>query len=227
MGDLTVIFLTVNKVPERWVEYHKQVLIEAIGDCSLITVSRKPMPDMPGINLIQTEPICAANVYWQILQASKVATTPFVAVAEDDTLYPPEHFQSFRPLPDHFAYNMNRWGIFTWDTPTFFWRRRFINQTFVGPRALTIEALEERFARHPNILPGLYWGELGRYFVERKMRVTSRIATAFETEIPVLYFCHVDGLDPYQQKRTKRMWATQCRELPYWGNAEEIVKRWN
>jgi len=40
--DLTIIFLTSNKVPKEWAEYHKNVLLEAIGDYPLIIISREP-----------------------------------------------------------------------------------------------------------------------------------------------------------------------------------------
>ena len=49
--DLTVIFLTVNRVPDKWAKFHKKVLLEAIGETPIITVSKKSLDW--GINLIQ------------------------------------------------------------------------------------------------------------------------------------------------------------------------------
>ena len=43
MNDLTVIMLTPNLVPKKWAQFHKQKLLEAIGDTPLITVSKKPL----------------------------------------------------------------------------------------------------------------------------------------------------------------------------------------
>src|SRR3990167_8395102 len=120
MNDLTVIFLTVNKVPEKWAEYHKKVLNEAIGDTLLITVSKKPMDW--GLNLIQDEEPSVSNIYRQILRAAKLAVTPYIAIAEDDTLYHKEHF-IFRPPEDTYAYDGHRWGIFTWGKPVYYYKR--------------------------------------------------------------------------------------------------------
>ena len=50
MKDLTVLMLTPNKVPEKWAEYHKTSLLEAIGNTPLITISNKPLDW--GINLL-------------------------------------------------------------------------------------------------------------------------------------------------------------------------------
>lgn len=73
MNDLTIIFLTANRVPEKWAEYHKQVLLEAIGDTPIITISFKPLDW--GTNLIQTE-YSVDNIYRQMLRGAKVAKTP-------------------------------------------------------------------------------------------------------------------------------------------------------
>ena len=32
MKDLTIIYLTASKIPEAFAEYHRKVLLEAIGD---------------------------------------------------------------------------------------------------------------------------------------------------------------------------------------------------
>lgn len=223
--DLTVIFLTVNKLPEKWVAYHKKVLLEAVGDYPIITVSSKLMPDMPGENIIQDKPICASNVYFQMLRAAKLAKTPYIAIAEDDSLYPYKHFHSFRPPMDKFAYNMNRWAVLTWGKPTFFWKSRLSNLVLIAPREYAIEALEERFKKYPNGMPEDCCGELGRYGIERKLKLTQRGATSFETKIPVINLNHIYSIDPYEQKKVKKMWPTQCFDLPHWGSAENVVSK--
>src|SRR3990167_6204651 len=98
--DITIIFLTQNKVPEKWVNYHRTVLEDAADGAPIISVSRKPIDF--GTNIIQTEPESAVNIFWQTLKAAKIATTPYIGMAEDDALYPKEHFHSFRPEPDFF-----------------------------------------------------------------------------------------------------------------------------
>ena len=220
--DLTVIFLTVNKVPEKWAEYHRGVLLKAIGDCPLITISKKPIN--LGTNIIQTEPESATNVYWQMLKGAKMAITPYIAVAEDDTLYCREHFTDFRPPLDTFAYNMTRWGILTWGPPTYYWKNRLSNATLIAPRELAIEALEERFKKYP-IGSDRGGGELGNEKIEKRWRVTPRKSVVFNTITPIVYFQHRFALDPLERNQTKRMSMIRSYDIPYWGRSEELVKK--
>jgi len=224
MKDLTAIYLTVNKLPQGWVDYHKKILLEAIdGYADLITVSRKKM-DMPGINLIQDGKICASNIYRQMLRAAKLAKTKYIAVVEDDSLYHRQHFEWFRPKDDEFAYNMSRWAVFTWGKPTYFWRDRLSNLTLLAPTKLTIEALEERFKKYPDGTPEHRTGELGKDRIEDKLGLTKRKFVKYMTTIPVINLNHIYSLDPRERNMRKRMSLLRCYDVPYWGRAEEITK---
>lgn len=109
--DLTCIFLTANRVPEQWAEFQKETLLKALDGIPVITMSMKPMDW--GQNVLQDGEVNANNVYRQLLRAAKLATTKYIAVAEDDSLYSYEHFHTFRPKDDEFGYNLSRWGIFS------------------------------------------------------------------------------------------------------------------
>ncbi len=222
---MTIIFLTVNKVPEGWREYHKKVLLEAIGNFPLITVSKKPMPDMPGLNILQTEPESSSNIYYQMLKAVKLATTPYVAIAEDDVLYCREHFISFRPPMDTFAYNMTRWSLFTFDEPTYSYRQRIGNFSLIAPRELMIEALEERFAKYPNGTPDDRTGELGKARIEKALKLTPRKMVEFWTTIPIVQFSHDFGTEKIQQTHRKRRGMLRAWDIPKWGRSDELVKK--
>ena len=170
MSDITIIMLTANKLPKGWVAFHKEKLLEAAGDSQIITMSREPMNW--GINVLQDQDYGISNIYRQLLRGAKLATTPYIAVAEDDTLYPYEHFHSFRPPKDTFAYNQNKFGLFRWSRiPTYFWKDRIKNSTLVAPRGLVIEALEERFAKYPNGTPQGYTGEMIRNTFKRLLTI--------------------------------------------------------
>ena len=145
MQDLTVIYLTASEINENFAEYQRRVLVDAIGDYPLISISRKPLDF--GQNILDNGERGYSNIYRQMLRAAKVATTPFIATAEDDTLYPKEHYNFYRPEKDTFAYNNSRWALFTWGVPTYSWRNRKSNCSLIAPRELTIEALEERFEK--------------------------------------------------------------------------------
>lgn len=224
-NDITIIFLTVNRLPEHWVAFHKEKLLEASEGAPIITVSVKEMPDMPGINIIQQEPFNASNIYRQMLRAAKLATTPFVAVAEDDTLYPKEHFVSFRPEEDEFAYNMSKWGLFTWGVPTYFWRNRITNHTLIAPRELLIKCLEERFEKYPDGTPDDRTGEVGKLRTERLLRLPHYKHVEFMTTEPVVALNHVYAIDPREVSMVKRMGLLRAFDIPKWGKAEDIVKK--
>ncbi len=222
-SDITIIMLTANRVPKGWAQFHKDKLIEAIDGSPIITVSREPLDW--GINLLDTQPYQISNIYFQLLRGAKEATTDFIAVAEDDTLYPKEHFE-YRPPMDTFAYNMNRFGVFRWSSkPTYFWKDRISNSTLVAPRKLAIEALEERFRKYPNGTPGGFTGELGRPNIEDKLGLTRRKSAWFSTEISVVRVDHELGIDRLSRTHRKGMGILRAYDIPYWGRAEEIVKK--
>jgi hypothetical protein len=213
--------LTANRVPDSWAKFHKEKLLEAIGTSPIITISRKPMDW--GENLLDTEEYTPSNIYFQLLRGAKAAVTDYIALVEDDTLYPKEHFQ-YRPPVDTFAYNMNRFGLFTWGRPTYFWKDRISNSTLIAPRKLSIEALEERFAKYPNGTGGLT-GELGRVNIENKLGLTHRKSAWFTTEISVVRIDHELGIDRLSQTHRKGMGILRAYDIPYWGKADELIKK--
>ncbi len=226
--DLTIIFLTSNKVPEKWAAYHKEVLLKAAGRYPIITVSKKPT-DI-GMNILD-EPH-ANGFYWQMLRAAKLAATPYVAVAEDDTLYHANHFGTYRPPLDTFAYNQCRWSLFTWGTPpTYSWRIKKVGAAFLGPRELTIEALEERFAKYPEGIPDRYCGELGANNSEKCLRISARKSVDFYSCDPIVQVNHdhfsaiENTLEAIARRHKKKMGPIRAYDIPIWGKAEDLVKK--
>jgi hypothetical protein len=220
MDDLTIIMMTPNKVPKTWAAYHKQVLMEEAGDAQFITISREPMDW--GTNLIQTE-YGVTNIYRQMLRAAKIATTPFIAIADDDTLYPREHFL-YRPPQDKFAYNYTRWHILTWKKkePYYFYKPRPGNGLLIASRDLMINALENRFNGRDELV-GYMAKELGtgKYAID----FDKAESTPFYTYHPVVSFYHEYSVDLQNQRHTKKPWPVQAFDLPKWGHAREVLKK--
>jgi len=225
--DITAIFLTNNEVPEKWAGFHKKCLLEALDGAPLIIMSRKPM-DWGGntINVLQDKPRSMSNIYYQLLRGAKLATTDYIAVVEDDTLYPREHFLQ-RPNRDCVGYNMNHWHLFTWGQPMYNWRNRRGNYSMLSYRKLVIEALEERFAKYPKGTPDNITGEVGRAMVERNMGITLRKVQEFETTVSIINFNHDEvASDPMQREHRKSWGHIQALDIPKWGRAEDLVKKW-
>jgi hypothetical protein len=223
--DITAIFLTNNEVPERWMRFHNQVLLESLCGAPLITMSRKPM-NLGGMNILQDKPKSMSNIYWQLLRGAKLAKTDYIAVVEDDTLYPEEHFK-YRPDKNKIGYNMNHWHLFTWGTPMYSWRNRRGNYSMLSYRELVIKALEERFAKYPNGTPDKITGELGRQMVENNLGVAHLEVEEFETLESIINFNHDEvASDPMQREHRKSWGNVQALHIPRWGKASELVKKW-
>lgn len=218
MNDLTIIFTTYNKVPKEWAKYHKEVLLEAIGNSPVISVTKEPTDW--GTNILQDD-YGVINLYRQFLRAAKLTTTPYVAIAEDDTLYSKEHF-AFRS--DKIAYDMNRWAILTWGEPFYFYKPHFCNAGMIAPRELLINALEERFAKYPNLNVFLR-KEIGRNEYERKCGITEIPTIEYLPTIPYVGFNHIGSVEEDQQKKRKRAWPVRAYDIPKWGRAEDIIKK--
>lgn len=232
MSDLTVVFLTCNKMPSRWKAFHWEHLLRAIGDRPLIVVSAWPtMNYRPNTEyLIQTGPFCAWNVYRQILRAAKIATTKYIAIAEDDTLYPPRHFNDFRPKDDEVAYDMSRWSVFSWKGGDAFFSaiRKHGNFTMIGPRQLVIDALQEREDKYPDGRD--YCGEIGRREVEGVLKVKRNKLVEWYCIEPMVNLCHPEGLSPTYidtPKMERKPGELKAYDIPIWGKAATIAAIYN
>jgi len=221
MEDLTVILCTPNKVPKAWAEYHKNMLLRAIGDTPVITISRIPLDW--GTNLIQ-EGYGLTNLYYQVLRGAELATTPYIATVDDDTLYPAEHFR-FRPPLDCFSYNLHRWHLFTWGNPFYFHKPLPGGGLMIAPRELAVKALRIRFLElneESKQLPKHLSHELG---TRRDARYADKGKwIKFYTSVGVVSFYHEKSVDVLNQTRRKKAWPIQAFDIPFWGKAQDIRK---
>ncbi len=226
MENLTAVFLTSNKVPEGWARFHREKLFEAIGDMPLITISKRPM-DIRGVNLIDEEPSSFSNFYFQILRGAKEAKTSHIAIIEDDTLYHKSHFSYLPPL-DTFAYNLNRWSLFTWGEPIYSRKDNKVGAAGILPRLEAISALEERFAKHP-VLPPINCGELGTGG-EESLGLPPRKSCRFMSQYPIVqlnhdYFSTIENTpEAVTRRHTKKLGAVQAYRIPIWGEAYKLIR---
>lgn len=223
--DLTVVYYTANRINQHFATSVRTQLLTAIGDTPLISVSKKPIDF--GINICDGDTESSViSVYKAVLAGAKAAQTKYVALAEDDTLYSPEHFTTFRPADNAFAYNLSRWSIFTWSQPPFFnlYPRRIL-ATMIAPRDLLIEAIEERFTKYPDSskIPKRWMCEPGRSY-EKNLGVTPRNAVDFYSYVPVVVFFHPEALGYQTLGTRKKAGVVRALEIPYWGTAQRVIK---
>lgn len=223
-GDITILYVTANEMPERWMEFQLGHLKNAVGEAPIISLSRKPM-DL-GLNLLDEEPKSYWNIYMQLLKGALLAETPFVAMAEDDTLYTKAHFDEFRPPMDKVSYDRSRWSLFTWDN-MYCIRQRISNCSLIAPTQLLIEALTERKEKYPNGCPNEVTGEVGREKVERRLGVTVRGCVEFYSFGPIVQLNHPTGSDDTQKRRWKKHGQLRAYDIPYWGKAQDIINVYN
>lgn len=224
MNDLTIIYYTMNKTPEHWRKFHMAHLKRAIGNTPVISISREPIDF--GVNFIDKEKPCYANIYRQLLIASKMAKTKYIATAEDDCLYSKQHYREFRPKDNEFSYNHARWSVFAWEGENAIYclRQRVSNCSLIAPKELLIEALEERFKRYEGQeIPNSLMGECGRHKLERKMGITLRNMKLWWSTCPIIHLNHKEGTDGRQVAMRKLHGELKATEIPYWGKASDIA----
>lgn len=218
MNDLTIIMMTPNLMSKNWAKYHKEKLLEASDGAPIITISSKPLDW--GLNLIQEE-YGLTNLYKQLLRGAKTATTELIGIADDDTLYPKQHY-AFKPKEPGFYYNLNRWHLFTWGEPFYFHKPRPGGGLMIATRKLVIDAMEARIAADPQ-LTGYSVKELGASIRMRKYDKYE--FKQFYTAQPVVSFYHEKSIDELNRQRKKYAWPVRAFDLPLWGRAEDLRKK--
>ena len=229
MADLTIIYMTANRMPQRWVEFHRKHLLAAMDGFPVIAISMKPIDLWVGeTKLIQTLPYGSTSVYKEWNRAAKIAETDYVAIAEDDVLYHPWHFQKFRPKLDEVAYDMSRWTLMSWRQDPYFSLLRAVGGfAQICPRKLMIEALDEREQKCPNYARP---GEIGRHDKERRMGVTLRKHVEWWCHYPMVTLAHTRAVSSTFQDHprwSRKEGELKAFEIPYWDRAGDIVDIFN
>ena len=227
MNDLTILYYTANEEPEYFLKNTQRVLLDAIGDTPIVSVSFKPMDF--GTNICVGEGGRSNyKLYKQVLIAAQAAKTEFVATAEDDMLYHPSHF-TYRPEGDTFAYNVNKWSIFSWTKPPVFsYRVRKLMSSLIVRRDALVKNLTERYEKYPVFedIPTdifkLYWGEPGRF--ENHLGIPTVKTEEFKSEYPNIMFSTGEALGFLSLGTRKAHSDTKSYKVEPWGTAEDVLK---
>lgn len=221
MSDLTIIYLTANVIPDKFAETTREQLLKAAQGALIISVSKQPI-NFGDVNLISDTPRSQSSIYKQLLQGAKRTSTKYIAVAEDDVLYSPEHFK-FRPNERHWGYNMNPWSIFTWGEPMFTYKapggRRNLNG-LICERDLLVKHLEERFELWPDEVDINIFGEPGKY--DNQLGTKPYPSQEFYTNPPNIVFSHEANLQFEGLGYRKGLGQIRATSISYWGEAKKI-----
>ena len=86
MKDITIIYITANKLTDSFAKNIRKELLKAAGEIPIISVSKKPLKF--GVkNLVFPGEASIYNEYKETLAGVKEAKTKYVAICEDDSLY--------------------------------------------------------------------------------------------------------------------------------------------
>ena len=225
--SLTIIYYTANHISDYFMENTKKQLLKAAGDLPIISVSFKPIDFGTNICIGEQER-SSYMIYKQILAGAKAATTEYVAMAEDDVLYPKEYFD-YRPAKDVFAYDVNKWSIYSWDEhPFFMYKSRRTMTNLIVTREALIKTLEERYAKYPNASDVIgtrihsLWGEPSRF--ENSLRITPVAHERYSSAVPSIVFSHAEAVAFGHLGTRKAHSGTRANVVEPWGTAEEIMK---
>ena len=226
--DTTIVYYSSSVAPTRMRDLCLEQLFKVTAGLPIITVTQQPMA-VEGQTNICVGPIGISfyNCYKQILIGAKAAQTDIICCAEDDTLYPPSHFdRRFVIRPSMFNYTINRWHLEGPCTATsgksypaqFRWRHRTTMATCVCWRDDLIKTLEERFARVPEGGDERSWGEPGRF--EKILGITRVNQTYFMTPREMVVQTNWGGLGGVRKPNPPV--DTFALELPGWGRADAL-----
>lgn len=228
--DLTILYYTSNTISEYFMKNTQETLLKAVGDTPIVSVSFKPT--VVGNNctniVIGDGERSAYKIYQQVLIAAREAKTEFCVTAEDDLLYHPSHFE-YRPEGDKFAYDVNKWSLFTWTEPPFFsYRERNTMTSLIVRRDALLKTLEERYQKYSyydkeefeKLKP--YWGEPGRF--ENYLGLTGVEKIQYKSRLPSIVFSTPEAL-AYEHLGKRKAHAKKRQEnINPWGSARHVLK---
>lgn len=219
--DLTILYYSSNRLEPVIAQNFRDELTMVLRGEPLISVTQQP------IDFGQN--ICVGdigqsyyNLYKQMLIGLREVKTPWVAMAEDDTLYNREHFD-YRPSSDKvIAYNRHMWFL---DTAHFWTKMHTGTFGCIAPTQYLLDILEARYERFPEeILPRhsqkWFWMDPGH---DARLGFENADTEIFETKEPLITFAYYGAT--YGKPRRRNRTSVAVEELPRWGNARELRSR--
>lgn len=143
-GSLGICYYTENQCPQPIFSAVQKQLLRCANGNQLVSVSLKPIEF--GDNVVLGLQKSYLTMFQQILAGLSLLDTDFVALAEHDVLYAPEHFQFRPPRRDVYYYNQNVWTVSARTGETLFRYRNSTSQ-LIADRCLLIDHYRERIAR--------------------------------------------------------------------------------
>lgn len=219
-NDLTIIYYTANKIDDKAAERIRGNLLKKANGRRIISVSHKPISLGDNICVGEME-VGLYSLFKQVLIGAREVKTKFMACAEDDYLYGPDHFEMIPPRDDTFYYDINRWGLN--QDGRYFWRLRTIFGMCFCPTQAMIDTLEARYAKivSSDDRRIKYFGEPGKY--ESHVGVPLVRMERIHINTPTITFNHRLSMG---RRRMVRGTDIVEYELPIWGDGKTLWKEY-
>src|SRR4030042_2571226 len=142
----TIIYYTDNSLKPEVEKLAQHYLLKATNGNRIISVSQKPMDF--------ADNICVGDIgrshhslFYQTLKGAEASDTEYIALAEHDCLYSPEHFNFIPTTDDIFYYKLNVWFV-QWNGSKFdgmysYHRRKAMSQLICN-REIYIKTVKEK-----------------------------------------------------------------------------------
>lgn len=147
--DLTILHYTDNSLDEKIASRCRDLLLASAFDRPIISVSQKPVE----WNSHRVDHIVSRlkershlAMYSQMLEGANRVDTPYLALAEHDCIYSPEHFAWRPPRLDVFYYNVHHFFL-QWTGPRrgeFSYHRRRVLSMLICAKDLFLSAVNEK-----------------------------------------------------------------------------------
>jgi len=241
--NTTVIYITDNCINEEIDLLCRNHILSSIGELPLISVSHKPMDFGHNICVGELDRN-SLSINIQIMKALDIAETKYIAIAEHDVLYTPEHF-TFIPPDNESWYNENVWMLqyYSKDNPQFNgmfsqFKQRKANSQLICSTETMISSTQDRidmmgdpawFRKYPS---GRI-GEAGAMDYKHAMRLATGDSVSHIREALKKYINRYKGYNwnstlpnvdiRHNMNFTKNRRGVHRRyDIPHWGTMENI-----
>lgn len=246
MTNTTVIYITDNNLNQDIFEMCQRNILWATKGLRLISVSQKPIDFGENICVGPLER-SSLSINKQMLEGLLRVKTDFIAIAEHDCLYTPEHFAFTPPDKEVFYYNENVWVLITYNeikpeaVGSFSrFKNRKANSQLICGKEVMVQSTKDRIEmmadpewhkRYPTGRIGEAGGMMLRHILklacgqslehikEKLIGYAGKYkGENFETQIPNVDIRHDKNMTKNRRGDNRRF------SLPYWGTMDDIWK---
>lgn len=216
-NDLTIIYYTANIDNPIFESRIRRTLVNTAKGLPIVSVSQKPIDFGTNICVGEVGP-SYHNCFRQFLIGVKEAKTRFVCNHEADCLHPKEYFNFVPPTDDAFYVSEPLYVLFAQRGKSKFYclKPRGSEGSMVVNREYLIDALERMLDGRPMWSKPYEYPEGFQYLLylgKRRKFITSIPSVSIKT-------------DTQLHRKTPHSSASRTRELPYWGNSSDLIRKY-